>query len=78
MKVSGDTILGMEKALRGIPIAIVISVSLRTAKLMVKACTVGQMEKSTMVSGTKESSKAMEYGKESKMILELILLPPLH
>jgi hypothetical protein len=54
----------MEKALKDILLAILISDSLNMGKRTVKEYTLGKMEKYMMESGIKELNKDMEFGKE--------------
>lgn len=58
----------MVKASNVIQMAIRTLVNSNLEKLMEKVSTLGRMAKCTMVSGTKESNKAMVYGKASKTI----------
>ena len=70
-KASGSMTCVTAKALSDILTIILILGSSNMAKPMEKVSIHGQMAKSTMGSGTKGSSKAMEYGRAYKMIATL-------
>jgi len=64
-KDSGKMIYVMEKAMNAIVMGILMKATFSTEKLMVKECTIGPMEKSTMANGSRVSRKDMECGKAS-------------
>lgn len=69
MKELGKKTLDMGRLLKDTRMATATMVTLRWARLMVKAFTPGPTEKFTMVNGFKDSSKVMEYGEDCTTIL---------
>ncbi len=69
MRVLGKKTLDMGKLSNDTRMATATMVTLRWAKLMVRAFTPGPMAKFTMANGFKDSSKVMEYGEDCTTIL---------
>lgn len=67
----------MARALNDTQMETPTSANSNTEKPTAKVSTPGRMARSTMASGTRESSKATEYGKAYKVILILESGPPL-
>ena len=64
MRGCGRAIKEMDEDMSSLVMGILIKVSFRTAKHMVKELISGRMVKSMMVSGKKVRSKGMVFGKE--------------
>lgn len=71
MKASGSMTSEKAKALKGIQMATLILDSLKLVELMVKASTLGEMERCSMGNGNKAGSKATVFGKAFRMTLIL-------